>query len=84
MNRLAVVLVQEEENKILCISKTEDLTGKKEAEMVKETLDIWNITEKIIAIGFDTTISNTGVQSYNNFWADNSSGWHVVIISWSW
>ena len=61
MNRLTMVLVQEEENKIFCVSKTEDSTGKKEVEMAKETLDIWNITEKIIAIGFHTTSSNTEV-----------------------
>ena len=61
VNRLAVVLVQEEENKILCITKTEDSTGKVEAEKVKEVLESWKITEKIIACGFDTTSSNTGV-----------------------
>ena len=60
VNRLAVVLVQEE-NKILCITKTEDSTGKVEAEKVKEVLESWKITEKIIACGFDTTSSNTGV-----------------------
>ena len=34
VNRLAVVLVQEEKNKILCVTKTEDSTGKVEAEDV--------------------------------------------------
>ena len=61
VNRLAVVLVQEQDNKILCISKTENATGRTEAEMVKQTLDDWKIAEKIIASGFDTTSSNTGV-----------------------
>ena len=56
-----MVLVQEEENKILCITKTEDSTGKVEEEKVKEVLESWKITEKIIACGFDTTSSNTGV-----------------------
>ena len=32
-----------------------------EAEKVKEILDNWNVTEKIIALGFDTTSSNTGI-----------------------
>ena len=61
VNRLPVVLVQEEENKILYITKTEDSTGKVEAEKVKEVLESWKITEKIIACGFDITSSNTGV-----------------------
>ena len=33
-----------------------------EAEKVKEILDNWNLTEKIIALGFDTTSSNTGIR----------------------
>ena len=56
-----MVLIQEEENKILCVAKTEDSTGKTEAETVKKTLDDWEIADRIIAIGFDTTSSNTGV-----------------------
>ena len=61
VNRLAVVLVQEEENQILGMVQTEDSTGKVEADAVKNTLDSWEIAEKIIACGFDTTASNTGV-----------------------
>ena len=61
VNRLAIVLVQKESNKILAIAKTESSTGKVEAEAVKKALDEWEITEKIIACGFDTTSSNTGV-----------------------
>ena len=47
--------------KILCIAETEDSTGRTEAETVKKTLDSWNLAEKIIALGFDTTSSNTGI-----------------------
>ena len=38
VDRLAVVLVQKEKNKILCITKTEDSTGKEETEKVKEVM----------------------------------------------
>ena len=62
MNRLAVVLIQEEENKIFCITKTKDSTGKMRAEQIKQTPEIWTITEKIITCGFDTTFFDTGVQ----------------------
>ena len=51
LNRLAIVLVQEDSNKILGIVKTESSTGKAEAEAVKKALDEWEITEKIIACG---------------------------------
>ena len=61
MNRLAVVLVQDEENKILAITKTSNSTGKVEAKKVKEILDNWSVTDKIIACGFDTTAANTGL-----------------------
>ena len=61
VNRLAVMLVQESESKILSIAKTNDSTGRVEAEKVKEVLDDWNVTEKIVALGFDTTSSNTGI-----------------------
>lgn len=59
--RLAVVLVQENSNKLLCVAKVEESTGKVEAEKVKEVLDNWGVTEKVIACGFDTTSANTGV-----------------------
>ena len=61
VNRLAVVLVQETENKLLCIAKMEQSTGSVEAEKIKEVLVEWGVAEKIIACGFDTTSSNTGV-----------------------
>ena len=49
VNILAVVLVKEIENKLLCIARMKEATGKVEAEKV------------IIACGFDTTSSNTGI-----------------------
>ena len=61
VNRLAVVLVQKDDNKILCIARTDDSTGKTEAETVKKALDDWDLSSYIIAFGFDTTSSNTGV-----------------------
>ena len=61
MNRLAIVLVEEPESQILGIMKTADGTGRIEAEAVKRVLDTWEISEKIIACGFDTTTSNTGI-----------------------
>ena len=60
-NRLAVVIVHEEENQILAIARTDDATGAVEATTVKEALDSWGLTESIIACGFDTTASNTGI-----------------------
>ena len=60
----AIVAVQEMENQLLCITKTTDATGRVEAAAVKEALDNWGIsTDTIIASSFDTTSSNTGVNS---------------------
>ena len=41
VNRLAVVLVQETENKLLCIAKMEQSTGSVEAEKIKEVLALF-------------------------------------------
>lgn len=60
VHRLAVTLVREDEDHILCIAKTLDGTGKTEAQTVKAALDDWGVTDKIVACGFDTTSSNTG------------------------
>ena len=49
MNRLAVVAVQEEENQLLCVTKTEDSTGKVEADAEKEAINNWGLSEGIIA-----------------------------------
>ena len=38
VNRLAVVAVQEDENQLLCITKTKDATGKVEVDAVKEAI----------------------------------------------
>ena len=63
VNRLAVVAVQEEENQLLCVTKTEDSTGKVEADAVKEAINNWGLSEGIIACCFATTSSNTGINS---------------------
>ena len=63
VNRLAVVAVQEEENQLLCVTKTEDSTGKVEADAVKEAINNWGLSEGIIACCFDTTSTNTGINS---------------------
>ena len=43
VNRLAVVLLQEKENKLLCIAKMEQSTGSVEAEKIKEVLVEWGL-----------------------------------------
>ena len=60
VNRLAVVAAQEKDNQLLCVTKTDDSTGKAEAE--GKALEDWGLKESIIACGFDTTSSNTGIQ----------------------
>ena len=62
-NRVAVVIVQEDENQILSIARTTSGTGEAEATCVKETLDTWELTDLIIACSFDTTSTNTGIHT---------------------
>ena len=63
MNRLAVVAAQEEDNQLLCVTKTEDSTGKVEADAEKEAINNWGLSEGIIACCFDTTSTNSGINS---------------------
>ena len=66
MNRLAEVAVQEEENQLLCVTKTKDSTGIiVEADAEKEAINNWGLSEGIIACCFDTTSSNSGINSGN-------------------
>ena len=46
MNRLAVVAVQEEENQLLCVTKTEDSTGKVAADAEKEAINNWDFLKE--------------------------------------
>ena len=48
VNRLAVVIVQEAENQLLCITKTEDATGKTEAVAVGKVLEAWGIKKGLL------------------------------------
>ena len=56
--------IYDKENQLLCITKTADATGRVEAAAAKKALDNWGIsTDTIIDSSFDTTSSNTGVNS---------------------
>ena len=48
---------------MLCVTKTEDSTGKVEADAEKEAINNWGLSEGIIACCFDTTSSNSGINS---------------------
>ena len=50
VNRLAVVLVQETENKLLCIAKMEQSTGSVEADKIKEVLMEWQRRSSLAAL----------------------------------
>ena len=41
VNRLAVVAAQEKDNQLLCVMKTDESTGKTEAEAVGKALEDW-------------------------------------------
>ena len=61
VNRLAIVLSFENCNQILSIAKTDNGSGEVEANAVMAALDEWGLSDKVVASGFDTTSSNTGV-----------------------
>lgn len=59
-NRLAVIVTGYEVEKLLGVPVTENGTGEAEAEAVHERLEFWNLSDKVQAMSFDTTKSNTG------------------------
>jgi hypothetical protein len=59
--RLAVCVSGVEITKILGVPKIPEGTGKQQAEEVASLLRKWNVEDKIVAMGFDTTASNTGL-----------------------
>jgi hypothetical protein len=58
--RLAVCVSGNNITKILGVPKIAEGTGKQQAEQVGALLRDWNIENRIVAMGFDTTSSNTG------------------------
>ena len=81
VNRLAVVLVQEFENKLLAIPKTDGSTGEIEAKKIKEVLVDWGLENKIIACGFDTTSSNTGVYTQGMLHTSSTDSRAAVTVA---
>lgn len=59
-DRLAVIVTFEGKEQILGIPEIPASTGKDQAMAVFETVENWGIEEKIQALCFDTTASNTG------------------------
>jgi hypothetical protein len=58
--RLAVLVTGDGIEKILGIPKLFDGTGKTQAETINSLINHWDIFQNIVAMGFDTTASNTG------------------------
>jgi hypothetical protein len=64
--RLAVCVSGVELTKILAVANIAEGTGEQQAEVITASLREWNVEDKIIAMGFDTTSSNTGrIAQYN-------------------
>lgn len=61
VNRLAVTLHRESGTKLLSIAKTDDSTGEGEASRINDILKDWGVNNNVLAMGFDTTSSNTGI-----------------------
>ena len=57
VNRLAVTLIQETGPKILSFPKTDDSTGQGKARRIMGILEEWNVDNRVIVMGFDTTSS---------------------------
>lgn len=62
VERIAVLVSFNGTSKLIGAPKVHQATGENVAECVHEKLNEWKIADKIAAISFDTTSSNTGVK----------------------
>lgn len=63
IERLAIVVSGGGNSKLLAIPKLENGTGLRQAEAVFESLNDWNVFDKVNGMCFDTTASNTGIEN---------------------
>lgn len=63
VDRLPIYVSGAGKNKLLCVPKLPDGTGKAVAAAVKSAVDEWKLADRIQAACFDTTASNTGQHS---------------------
>ncbi|CAH0556961.1 unnamed protein product [Brassicogethes aeneus] len=60
VDRIAILVSYKETSKFLSAAVIEPATGENIAIAVRDTLISWNITDRVGAMSFDTTSSNTG------------------------
>lgn len=60
VDRIAVIVTAMDFEQIIGVPKVEAGTGEEQANAVIDALNDWDLTDKIQAISFDTTASNTG------------------------
>ena len=63
IDRLAVIVSEECVMKLLGVPMLPNGTGEAQASATFETLQDWNLTDRVHFISFDTTASNTGLKS---------------------
>ena len=62
-DRLAILVTGFETEKLLCVPKLASGTGKAIADAVTTAIQEWNVSDNVVAMGFDTTAVNTGYLS---------------------
>jgi hypothetical protein len=60
VDRLAVLVTFDRKEQLLGVPEIPNSCGKEQASAVHDTITKWNIAEKVQALCFDTTASNTG------------------------
>jgi len=59
-NRVAIIVTGHEMEKLIAIPKVEKGTGEEVAKAASAPLLEWDISDKVVAMSFDTTAANTG------------------------
>ena len=62
VDRLPVIVTGNGVLQLLKVAKLPNVTGLQQAKAVVEALDDWDLKQKVVAMSFDTTSSNTGRQ----------------------
>lgn len=63
VDRMAIIVSGDGVMKLLAVPVIGRGTGKAQADSIYETLEEWNLTDRVKFMSFDTTASNTGIRS---------------------
>lgn len=80
VDRLALVITAENEEKLLGIAKLEESCGENIAEGIEKFLRKWKIDNLVQIVAFDTTSTNTGIEKGSAYLLESKLGRDLLFL----